>query len=153
MPYVPQSSNTCWAAAGAAFGRYYTGSTYAHYTAEDLSLMMGVNLEDGADIFTTQKMLSKVFNLSTTFYNGRLSDSVAIGLFQQDKPIIAGFQASFNHMMVLCGYDDHNTGVDITFYIRDSNTSSIITAVSFDSTGELALYYEGDVLKWKQTLY
>ncbi len=164
VPYVPQVADTCWAAAGAAFGRYYTGNTYAHYSAEDLSVIMGIPLNQGAGMSTTQSMLRNIFGLNTTYHSGRLSDSTAINLFQQSKPIIAGFAGNyyneetdnneqFAHMVVLCGYDDHATGTNVTFYIRDSNYAFIRSTTSY-SNNYLAIYYYDDaVIYWVEGLY
>lgn len=153
VPYVAQVSNTCWAAAAAAFGRYYTGNTYAHYTAQDLAALMGIPLDDGAGMSATRTVLSRYYNLSTTYYSGRLSNSVAINLFQQNKPIIAGFQGDRWHMVVLCGYDDHATGVNITFYVRDSNYSYLRSVISYSNTGPLVMDYYGDEKTWEEGLY
>ena len=159
VPYVAQGVNTCWAAAGVAVGKYYTG--ISSYTADELAAQMGYP-NQSAGMSVTKSLLTRFYQVNTTYYSGRLSDSVAINLFQQSKPIIAGFTGyayingnigSVAHMVVLCGYDDHATGVNITFYVRDSEHTSLKSVISY-SADKLALdYNEGVLLYWVEGLY
>lgn len=160
VPYVSQEGmNICWAAAGAAFGRYYTGNSYTHLSASALARLMGHEATK-AGMQTTRQMLSSIFNVNTTYYPGRLSNGTSINLFQQNKPILAGFYGYIiasneeaGHMVVLCGFDDGWTGGQVTYYVRDSNTENIMSVISYSNT-ELAMdYYSGLVMYWVESAY
>lgn len=161
VPYVSQENlPICWAATAAAVGRYYTGVTYANYSASALAAMIGVGNKEGT-ILDSMKILSDIFHVSTTFYNGRLSNNTTINLFQQGKPILAVFHGSYDanpeqevgHMVVLCGYDDNNTGSNTILYIRDSNYTTLTSVISF-SDNELRMdYYTGITMYWVQGAY
>ena len=159
VPYVPQEGNTCWAAAGAAFGRYYTGNRYAGLSASDLATIMGVNISDGAGMGTTLTMLQQVFGINTVHCASRLSNNTAINLFQQAKPIIAGFLPvdgsliEVGHMVVLCGFNDHNTGSAITYYVRDSNFESLKIVVDYSDEDLCMDYYTGSIFTWEESAY
>lgn len=162
VPYVPQVEGTCWAAAGAAFGQYYTGNTYAHYTADYLAEQMGIGLNEGAFLDTTLEMVERFYGVRTEYHQRALSNSEAINLFQQAKPILAYFNgrditsatyAGAAHMVVLCGYDDHNTGENITYYVRDSNTPSLMTVVAYSNEGLFMDYYYPYVMIWQESAY
>lgn len=162
VPYVSQENKPiCWAAAAAAFGRYYTGETYAHYSASDLA-EFAEESGCGADFATTRRILREYFGIETTFYDYGLPNSTAINLFQQTKPILAGFygmnyntepDSEVGHMVVLCGYDDHNTGVDITYYVRDSNTESLMTVISYTDGVLYMDYYQGILMQWVESAH
>lgn len=161
VPYVSQEGlPICWAAAAAAFGRYYTGDTYARYSASELAAMIGVG-NRGATISEAQTILSSIFHIGTTYYLGRLSNSVMINLFQQGKPILATFYGHYNdnpsqnegHMVVLCGYNDNNTGVNTIIYIRDSNSQSLMSVISTSNTELKMEYYPGLTMYWVEGAY
>lgn len=161
VPYVSQEGlPICWAAAAAAMGRYYTGSAYVNYSASTLAAMVGVG-NQGGTILDSMKILSDIFHVNTTFYNGRLSNNTTINLFQQGKPILAVFHGYYDaipeqevgHMVVLCGYDDNNTGSNTILYIRDSNYTTLTSVISF-SDNELRMdYYTGITMYWVQGAY
>lgn len=160
VPFVPQQGGTCWAAAGAAFGQYYTGSTYAHYTASDLASLMGIGIDDGGYIEDTTEMLRRYFLINTIIVKDRLSDNDAITLFQQSKPIIANFHGdvlgtdiNIAHMVVLCGYDDGGNGATIKYYIRDSNYESVVSVFAYSSDILVMEYYSGQVMFWDESAY
>lgn len=162
VPYVPQQGGTCWAAAGAAFGQYYTGDTYAHLTASDLATIMGIGLNDGAGFQTVRSMLVDVFGINTTYYNRYLSHHEAITLFQQAKPILAGFTgldnnqtpaATVGHMVVLCGYADNGSGGEVKYYVRDSNYESIQIAKTYTENQLILDYYKGMSMHWSESAH
>lgn len=162
VPYVSQEGlPICWAAAAAAYGQYYKGSAYAKYSASNLAAMVGVGNAEGT-MNDSRKILSDIFNISTEYCNSKLSNNTVINLFQQSKPILAGFAGyNFNtdkvsyagHMVVLCGYNDGGTGDQITYYVRDSNTQSIMSVIAYSDDELVMDYYSGIVMYWLQSAY
>ena len=159
VPYVKQVSNTCWAAAGASFGRYYTGNKYSHLDAVDLANEMGVAINTGASMETTQKMLKDVFGINTIYKDSSLSHQTAISMFQQGKPIIAGFYvdrflvSDMGHMVVLCGFDDNNTGETITYYIRDPKSETMKSVMCASDEALTLDRFLGKPMQWIESLY
>lgn len=162
VPYVPQQGGTCWAAAGAAFGRYYTGETYAHLSASDIAEIMNTSQDQGGSFEKTRSMLQIVFGVNTTYYARYLSNHESITLFQQAKPILAGFRGYDNnqtpaayvgHIVVLCGYSDNGSGGNIKYYIRDSNRESLQIAMNFSGSQLVMDYYTGVTMLWTESAH
>lgn len=142
VPYVSQGDYPiCWAAA-AAFGQYYTGNTYSNLTAYDLACIVGVGAQ-GSTIASSQKILSTVFHIQTTAVS-TMSTTQIINKLVQQQPVIAGFHnGTEGHMVVICGFDDHSTGVNIDFYVRDSNTRNIQIVTTLSNGIIIMDYYYG----------
>lgn len=157
VPYVPQGEEPiCWAAAAAAFGRYYTGSTYSHYTASDLVQAIGAEI-GGGTMEDARKILTDIFGINTTYYSMQLSVSAAINLLQQAKPILAGFTGSYSdtgeevsHMVVVSGFD--YTSSATKFYIRDSNYAATKSVLVYSRSVAME-YYDGIVMWWDESAY
>lgn len=153
VPYVPQGDMPiCWAAAAAAFGQYYTGNAYSALSAYDLACIVGVGC-NGASIEYSQQILEDVFHIQTTAVY-TMSASQIINKLVQRQPVIAGFHnGDVGHVVVICGYDDHSTGENIDFYVRDSNTPNI-KIVKTLSNGTLIMdYYNVKTMKFEVAVY
>jgi hypothetical protein len=157
VPYVPQIDNTCWAAAGAAFGKYYNpNSRYASYSATYLSYLMGVDPINGAGMDTTLTMLRDYFDVDTVHYRYSLSRNESISLFQQGKPILAGFAGpgiSMGHMVVLCGFNSYSSSGNTVIYIRDSNCERMQSVIWIYGETLILDYDYGECLEWVETAY
>lgn len=142
VPYVPQGNyDICWAAAAGAFGQYYTGNTYSHYSALELANLVGVG-NNVAGMDKIQEILSQVFHINTTQRTTSNEYSFIISKLVQHQPILAGFANSESgHMVVLCGYDDNATGKNIWYYVRDSNFEAYQIVVSRSDQTLVMDYY------------
>lgn len=157
VPYVSQGDlPICWAAAAAAFGRYYKGDSYAQYTASALAAMVGVGNKEGT-VNDSRKILSDIFGISTTYSTAQLSVNTTISLLLQSKPILALFYGSYSdtgegvgHMVVISGYNDNSSNIKL--YVRDSNYTSIKTVIVY-SRSVVMDYYEGIIMWWKESAY
>lgn len=157
VPYVSQEGkDICWAAAAAAFGRYYTGSTYSSLSASDLVAAIGAEIGPGT-MADARKILSDVFNISTTYSSMQLTYGYTITLLQQSKPILAGFSGSVSatgeergHMVVICGFDD--SGTNLKFYVRDSNYTAYKTVTLYSRSIAME-YYDGVIMWWDEAAY
>lgn len=154
VPYVSQNNyNICWAAAAAALGRYYTGSTYAQYSAYDLASMVGVG-NQGAGIDKSMQILSSIFKINTTYTSSMLTSGTIVNYINMRKPILVGFSNSKEgHMVVLCGYDDGGNGSNMKYYVRDSNYSGSYQIVKPMSNGIIGMDYYSGIMYWNEAAY
>lgn len=157
VPYVPQVDNTCWAAAGAAFGKYYNpNSRYASYSALYLSRLMGIDPSAGAGMEITLTMLRDYFDVATVHYRYSLSRNESISLFQQGKPILAGFVPcgpGMGHMVVLCGFSSYSSNGNTVIYVRDSNYERMQSVIWIYGETLILDYDYGGCLEWAETAY
>lgn len=157
VPYVPQVSNTCWSAAAAAFGQYYNSSSpYSSFSALDWANLLNINPMNGASMDTALIIINDYFEVSTVHYNYALSRNAAINLFNQGRPVLAGFtdeESGMGHMVVLCGYNDYGTSGNVVFYIRDSNYERMQTTIWLYGSTLILDYNYDSCLEWSETAY
>ena len=159
VPYVSQEGQPiCWAAAAAALGRYYTGTQYENYSASALASMVGVGVTGGT-MADARKILRDIFKIETSSIENALAEILVTNLIDSGTPILAGFREEPEndadeveaHMVVICGYYDG--GENMQFYVRDSNTRSILSVVSYFDFFVVMDYYSDGEMYWRESAY
>lgn len=154
VPIVSQGNlPLCWAASAVAFGRYYTGSTYANVTPIDFSYHVINGIGEGS-LANVKSGLKSIYNIDTDYLYS-VSYTTVINYLTGGKPLVALFYDDFKesaHMAIICGFS-YNSGSSIAYYIVDSNFANLqITTTSVSQTLTLNYYSEYN-LEWLASLY